>query len=107
MISRPALLAFDRVVLDFCWCSVFPRSARKNRTQRMGSTILPFVLSEVEGQAESAPNVDYRVSPVMLSAAKHLQGIAEICFEGASFVQHDNGFTRTYQSSSVSLKEEG
>src|SRR5215213_8070373 len=28
-----ALLAFGRAVLHFCWCSVFPRSARKNRTQ--------------------------------------------------------------------------
>jgi hypothetical protein len=32
--------AFGRAVLDVCWRSVFPRGARKNRTQRMGSSFV-------------------------------------------------------------------
>ena len=46
-------------------CSVFLRRAQKNRTQRITSTMLPFVLSAVEGQAQSAPNAGDRVTRVI------------------------------------------
>src|SRR5215213_5318026 len=32
-LTQSTFFAFGRAVLDFCWCAVFPRSARKNRTQ--------------------------------------------------------------------------
>jgi len=48
--------AFGRAVLDFLLVFGFPRSARKNRTQGMESTMLP--------QAESAPNAGDRVRRV-------------------------------------------
>jgi hypothetical protein len=43
------------------------QSAEKPNTEN-GSTMLPFVLSEVEGQTESAPNASDRVAPVIIDA---------------------------------------
>src|SRR6187397_3023794 len=35
-LTQPVFSAFDRAVLDFFRCTVFPRCARKNRTQMIG-----------------------------------------------------------------------
>src|SRR5215212_7524669 len=32
-LTQSAFFAFGRALLDFYWCTVFPRGARKNRTQ--------------------------------------------------------------------------
>src|SRR4051812_7760990 len=53
-------------VLD-CFGVRFFRARRgKTEHMRMGSTMLPFVLSAVEGQAESAPNAGDRVTEEVL-----------------------------------------
>src|SRR5215212_11257115 len=52
-LTLSAFFAYGSAVLDYCWYSVFPRGARENRIQSMGSTMLP--------QAKNAPNVGDRV----------------------------------------------
>ena len=66
------------MVLDFVGVRFFAPSA-ENRTQRIGSTMLP--------QAESAPNAGYHVSPALGRTLAADLGTA-LCNSGAKLLRY-------------------